>query len=550
MEARLDDGTRVLFRPIRPDDRQRLAAGMARLSPESRYRRFFRHIDRLTEKQLSYLTEIDGTNHFALIATLPDAPGEPGVGVGRWVRIEGEPTVAEGAVTVLDDYQGKGIGKTLLWLLAKAAIENGITAFRAWTLGENEPMLSLLKELGARPGRWQSGVMEVTVPLPGDVAELERTPAPLVLKATAEGAIDAYANPREIAGTRLTPKGRESAALEPRSPSEAVLDPYRFRLEPTMTGPEVAGKAGLEYETARRIWRALGFPELDETMVEFDDRDAEALGALKHILDVGLSLEDLLSMARVYGQALSRIADAETRVFRKRFIEPFLDGGASVEDVERRADSIVPALLDLTATPLDVAHRRHLSMAAQSLSLAARGETVEQLAVGFVDLVDFTRLSDDLDVEDLGGVVTHFEEVATTRCSDLGVKLVKVIGDAVMFVSTEPVDVLETAAAIVADAATDPVLPEARAGLGFGPTLPVAGDYFGRPVNLASRLAAFARPGTIVIDQDFLDALPDGYAAVSAIGAKRIKGLGHVRLYKLRASEPRPVRDAADDDAG
>src|SRR5918912_199463 len=74
MEAELPDGTRVLFRPIRPEDRQRLAAGMTRLSPESRYRRFFRHMDRLTEKQLTYLTEVDGTTHFALIATLPESP--------------------------------------------------------------------------------------------------------------------------------------------------------------------------------------------------------------------------------------------------------------------------------------------------------------------------------------------------------------------------------------------------------------------------------------------------------------------------------------------
>jgi adenylate cyclase len=305
-----------------------------------------------------------------------------------------------------------------------------------------------------------------------------------------------------------------------------------------MTGPEVAAKVGMEYETSRRIWRALGFPELDEEMVEFDDRDAEALAALKAILDSGMPLEDFLSGARVYGQALSRMADAETRLFRKHFIEPLLDEGVRPEEIAEQVESIIPTLLDLTGVPLEVAHRRHLSMAAQSLSLAGAEDTTEDLAVGFVDLVDFTRLSSDLDLQDLGGLVTRFEEIATTRCSDLGARLVKIIGDAVMFVSPEPVDVLETALAIVRDATGDPMLPDARGGLGFGPTLPVAGDYFGRPVNLASRLTAFARPETVVIDKEFLDALPEGYASVRSVGARRIKGLGHVRLYKVRATKP------------
>lgn len=551
LEAKLDDGRRVLFRPIRPDDKDRLQRGMRRLTPESRYRRFFRHMDHLSDKQLRYLTEVDFENHFAWLATLPDEPGEPGVGVGRWVRIESDPPVAEGAVTVLDEFQGKGIGKTLLWLLAKTAIGHGITAFRAWTLGENEPMLALLKELGARPGKWQSGVMEVTVPLPKDVEELDLTPAPLVLKAAASGAFEAHANPREIAGTRLAPKEvGQRGLLKFRPPAgPANIDSYRFRPVPTMTGPDVAARVGLEYETARRIWRALGFPEIDETMVEFDERDAEALAALKGILDAGMPLEDFLSVARVYGQAFSRMADAETRVFRRHFIDPLRERGMAIEEIADQIETLIPALLDLTSVPLDVGHRRHLSMAAQGLSLAGTEGAAEVLAVGFVDLVGFTRLSDDLDVEDLGGVVGQFEELVTTRCADLGVKMVKVIGDAVMFVSPEPVDVLETALAIVRDAHEDSVLPEARAGLGVGPTLPVAGDYFGRPVNLAARLTAFARPETVVIDKDFLDALPEGYASVSAIGTRRIKGLGQVRLFKVRATEPGADRDGGQEPA-
>jgi adenylate cyclase len=545
VETTLDDGTRLLFRPIRPDDKPRLREGIKRLSPESRYRRFFRHIDHLSERQLAYLTEVDFENHFAWLVTLPDEAGEPAVAVGRWVRLKDEPDVAEGAVTVADWLHGRGVGKTLLWLLAHSAIEHGVRAFRAWTLGENEPMLGMLKEFGAEMGRWEAGVMEVTVPLPARIEGLEETPAPLVLRAAAQGAVDAYANPRAIAGTRLIPTER---AVTPPAEEPPTFDPYRFRPTPKHTGPEAAAAAGMDYETSRRIWRALGFPDLDETIVEFDDDDVEALRALKGVLDAGIPLDELLSVARVYGQTLSRLADVETRVFRRNFIDPLLRDDVTPEDVVRRADEIVPALLDLTAVPLEVGHRRHLARAAQTLSLVGTEGATEELAAGFVDLVGFTRLSDDLDVDDLGGLVTRFEDIATTRCSDLGVKMVKVIGDAVLFVSPEPVDVLETALAIVRDAANDPLLPDARGGVAVGPTLPVGGDYFGRPVNLASRLTALARPGTVVVSQDFLDALPEGYASVRALGPRRIKGLGHQRLYKVRATQPELNTEAAADE--
>jgi hypothetical protein len=201
-EARLDDGTPILFRTIRPDDKDRLAGGFERLSEESRYRRFFRQIDHLSSDQLRYLTEIDFRDHFAWIAVLTDEPGQPGVGVGRWVRIKNEPEVAEAAVTVVDDFHNRGIGKTLLFLSAFSAVEKGVRWFRAWALGDNQPILGLLKEMGARPGRWESGVMELMVPLPASVADLDMTPAPLILKAVAAGTIAGRAR-RTAAGTTL-----------------------------------------------------------------------------------------------------------------------------------------------------------------------------------------------------------------------------------------------------------------------------------------------------------------------------------------------------------
>lgn len=184
-EGLLDDGARVRFRPIRPDDKQRLVRGLAQLSPASRYLRFFRDVDHFTADQLRYLTEVDFVDHCAWIADLPDAPGQPGVGVARWIRSRDAPAEAEAAVIVADDLQGRGIGTALLWVLARSALERGVEAFRVAVMGENHPMLHLLTQAGARRGPWESGVVELVVPLTGEL--LGEPPTRLVLKAVAAG---------------------------------------------------------------------------------------------------------------------------------------------------------------------------------------------------------------------------------------------------------------------------------------------------------------------------------------------------------------------------
>lgn len=190
VETELADGTRLRIRPIRPDDKERLVKGFEQLSPESRYRRFFRYIDRLTESQLAYLTEVDGHDHVAWIATLPGEPGEPGVGVARWVRLRNDPTVAEAAVTVIDAYHNRGIGRRLLLVAAASAVERGIKAFQVSVLGDNQPMIKLLEELGATGGHWESGVLNLTVPLAGDLESDH--PVPAILRAVAQGRLQGW----------------------------------------------------------------------------------------------------------------------------------------------------------------------------------------------------------------------------------------------------------------------------------------------------------------------------------------------------------------------
>lgn len=147
----LGDGTKLTLRLIRPEDGEPLRRGFSRLSPTSRYRRFLSGISELSDEMVRYFTEVDGVNHVAVVATTDslDLKTEIGLGVARVIRLEGEPTVAEAAVTVSDDAQRKGIGRLLVRTIAEAALERGVKTIRAEVLATNAPMRRLLDEVSA-----------------------------------------------------------------------------------------------------------------------------------------------------------------------------------------------------------------------------------------------------------------------------------------------------------------------------------------------------------------------------------------------------------------
>jgi GNAT superfamily N-acetyltransferase len=155
----------ILVRPIEPDDKDALAAAFERLSPESRYRRFLSPAATLSQAELRYLTEVDHVDHEALVAVEPGS-GD-GIGVARYVRLEDRPEVAELGVAVMDDRQGQGIGSLLLQRLAVAARRNGVERFSALILEENQPMLSLIHDLGAvTVSGHEGGAVRLEVDLP------------------------------------------------------------------------------------------------------------------------------------------------------------------------------------------------------------------------------------------------------------------------------------------------------------------------------------------------------------------------------------------------
>jgi ribosomal protein S18 acetylase RimI-like enzyme len=144
--ARLRDGSLIRLRPVTPDDRSLLVDGFNRLSPRARYLRFLAPADHLTQSQLAYLSEVDHRDHVAWGAL----DGEAAAGVGRWVRLA-DPTAADVAVTILDEYQRRGIGRLLLQTLAISARARGIGVLHFDVLAENEAMKGLLESIGAVP---------------------------------------------------------------------------------------------------------------------------------------------------------------------------------------------------------------------------------------------------------------------------------------------------------------------------------------------------------------------------------------------------------------
>lgn len=187
----LADGASVSIRSIRPDDREELQRAFARLSPQSRHRRFFGGPRELSDDSARYLTEVDDQTHVALVATTEshDLKSEIGLGVARFVRSPTDPDVAEAAIVVADEAQNRGLGKLLLSALADAARERGVRAFRAEVLSENAPMRHLLEQAGAviREDRGETLLVEVPLgPPPADAAAAAAHPLRRLLRVLAE----------------------------------------------------------------------------------------------------------------------------------------------------------------------------------------------------------------------------------------------------------------------------------------------------------------------------------------------------------------------------
>jgi adenylate cyclase len=302
------------------------------------------------------------------------------------------------------------------------------------------------------------------------------------------------------------------------------------------TQTEVATRAGTDVETARAVWRAIGFPDLPDEVPAFTDAD---IAALRRFLDrianpwIYWSPDQALSQARITSSALARIADAESDDLVRSVTaarQDGLDDEATAELIAARLD------YDEVARLFDHAHRLQLRAALwRKLAVPADQVNHATLTIGFVDLVRFTAITEEVAEEELDALVTRFEEVAHDRITDNGGRMIKMIGDEVMFVADDPAQGIGIALDLVEAYSNDEQLPSARAGVAYGGVLTRDGDYFGPVVNLASRIVDVARPDSVVTSEVMQELLVDHEGlAWRRLPPKRLKGIGRTSLWLVR----------------
>jgi adenylate cyclase len=308
---------------------------------------------------------------------------------------------------------------------------------------------------------------------------------------------------------------------------------------PLYTAEEVSEQVGIEADLLLRLRRTSGLPVAGPGDRVFIQGDVDNARRIADFRKAGLSDEQMLEVSRVLGRGLGHAADVMRAVAMQMAVEP----GATETEMAMRYAMVAEVLTPMTAPLLEhlmLLHLRH-SVSNELVNAAERAEGgvagARDVAVAFADLVGFTRLGEKVPPEELGRVAERLAAM-TIDVIAAPVRLVKTIGDAVMLVATEPEPLVEATLDLVAAADEEgDDFPQLRAGVAAGPALRRAGDWFGRPVNLASRITGVARPGTVLATQELHDALPDAYRW-SFAGARPLKGVGEVPLYRVRQLPP------------
>jgi adenylate cyclase len=302
------------------------------------------------------------------------------------------------------------------------------------------------------------------------------------------------------------------------------------------TAQEVAAETGLSIEELRRLWRALGFPE-HGFEVAFTRGDATAVSTLTEIVAGELIDFDMaINLTRAVGQTMARLADWEvaTLVHRVEQLELSEDAtGSRIGSAKRMVEEVNPHFERL----LVYAWRRHLAAAVGRIeALGANEEDLHttQVTVGFADIVSFTALSNEIDEDRIGDLVELFE----SRCADVVAgqrgRVIKSIGDSVLFVNDEPIRAYDTAEGIISVIGRDARMPDVRVGLASGSVVMRLGDVFGPPVNLASRLTGVARRNRIIIDAATAALLPPDQFETRKLPARPVRGFGLVEPVAVR----------------
>jgi adenylate cyclase len=305
------------------------------------------------------------------------------------------------------------------------------------------------------------------------------------------------------------------------------------------TSAQVSELAGVDLEFLLTARRAMGLPIPEPDEAGYAEADLELARLLHVTRDAGIPDEENLELLRVLGRGLSQAAESLRALPLKLAVRP----GISEHDLARRyaeATAQLYPLLDPLLRNLLALHLRHATESEVISAMERSGGHLpgsREVAVCFADLVGFTRLGEEVPPDELGRLAGRLEALATDVATP-PVRLIKTIGDAAMLTSLEPQSLLDAALGLLeaADAEGED-FPQLRAGAAVGAAVPRAGDWFGRPVNLASRITQIARPGSLLAEREVRESAPEAYRW-SYAGERRLRGVREpISLFRARRLE-------------
>lgn len=323
--------------------------------------------------------------------------------------------------------------------------------------------------------------------------------------------------------------------MEPERHDPAEIERLVLGGEPVHSAEGLAALLDMRVEDLKRLWRSLGFPEIDTRAVAFTDADATAVGLIKLAIEHGVvDLDTAVNLTRAVGQTMARLADWDVATLLPR-AEP---GEAPGNLAARRAEHAARLVSEMGAVFEELlvhAWRRHLAASlARSAAFAGDDDLTSHVTVGFADLVAFTALSNELGEDRVGDLVEVFE----SRCQDVvaarGGRIIKSLGDSVLFVVDDAVTALDVADGIINVIGRDSRMPDVRIGLASGPVAQRLGDVFGPAVNLAARLTGVARRNRVIIDEATAALLPGDRFEVRRLPARPLRGFGLVEPIAVR----------------
>jgi adenylate cyclase len=315
---------------------------------------------------------------------------------------------------------------------------------------------------------------------------------------------------------------------------------------PRYSTREVSERAGVRPEFVMALRRANGLPVPDVEALVCSETDIQGAILARKFLDAGVTEEQQLAVVRVLGHGLAQAAE----VMRATVLELVLEPGASEAELARLIAERIEGFMPMVGPMLEQMARQHLRhmVRTEAISAAERADGTlpgaREVTVAFADLVGFTRLGEEVDAGELGRVAQRLVRLTVEHLRG-DVRLVKTIGDAAMLVSPDAPTLLEVALDLVdAAGAESDDFPQLRIGVASGAALSRAGDWYGRPVNMASRITTIARPGSVLATRGVRDAGGPGYRWSSA-GARSLKGVDEpVRLYRVRRARSEDARAA------